>query len=88
MDEIKPVLLKLKAKVVKVENHGGMFDAIAEIETKRPFEYVFLVLKQNNLLASNLYSAKAGVHSLRIHGPDDSPFAVGDQIEAEGISPF
>jgi hypothetical protein len=88
MDEIKPILVKLKAKVVRVENHGGMFDAIAEIETKRPFEYLFLVLKQNNLLANNLYLAKAGVHSLPIHGPDESPFAVGDEIEAEGISPF
>ena len=88
MDETKPVLVELVAKVVEVKNHGEMFDAIAQIETKRPFEYLFLVLKQNNLLANNLYMAEAGVHRIRIHGPDDSPFAVGDEIEAEGISPF
>jgi hypothetical protein len=88
MDEIKPVLVELKAKVVEVKNHGEMFDAIAEIKTTRPFEYLFLVLKQNNLLASNLYMTEAELHRFRIHGPDDSPFKIEDEIEAEGISPF
>jgi hypothetical protein len=88
MDQIKPVLVELKAKVVGVKNHGDMFEAIAEIKTTRPFEYLFLVLKQNNLLASNFYMAEAGRHNFRINGPGDSPFAVGEEIEAEGIPPF
>ena len=88
MDETKPVLVELKAKVVEVNNHDGMFDAIAEIETKRPFFYLFLVLKEKGLMAGNLYEPQTGVHRIGIHGPNDSPFAVGDEIDAEGISQF